>query len=43
MISALWNNGVDFEDNGGQKARGEVSEIVPPISENVSTFFISQF
>ena len=38
IISALWNNGVDFKDLGGQKARAELSEIVPPLCESVSNF-----
>jgi len=38
IISALWNNGVNFEDLGGQKGRGELSEIVPPLGESVSKF-----
>ena len=36
VISVLWNNGVDFDDLGGQKRRGETSEIVPAIHESVS-------
>ncbi len=37
IISALWNNGVNFGDLGGQKARGETSENVPAIHESVSS------
>ena len=36
VISVLWNNGVDFDDLGGQKPRGEQSEIVPAIRETVT-------